>query len=70
MDQKLVLVFNTDQDKRFTLTINNPKADITTEEVEAEAARLIAEDIMRPSQGKPVSLYSAKVVNTATTVLK
>lgn len=70
MDQKLVLVFTTNQDKRFTLTINNPKADITTEEVEAEAARIIAEDIMRPSQGIPVSLYSAKVVNTATTVLK
>ncbi|HJG32334.1 Protein of unknown function [Jeotgalicoccus aerolatus] len=70
MDEKLVLVFNTNQDKRFTLTVNNPKEGITAEEVEAEAARLIAEDIMRPSQGIPVSLYSAKIVNTATTVLK
>lgn len=70
MDDKLVLVFNTNQDKRFTLTVNNPKEGITAEEVEAEAARLIAEDIMRPSQGIPVSLYSAKIVNTATTVLK
>jgi len=70
MDVKLVLVFNTNQDKRFTLTVNNPKEGITAEEVEAEAARLIAEDIMRPSQGIPVSLYSAKIVNTATTVLK
>ena len=70
MDEKLVLVFNTNQDKRFTLTVNNPKEGITAEEVEAEAARLIAEDIMRPSQGIPVTLYSAKIVNTATTVLK
>lgn len=70
MDEKLVLVFNTNQDKRFTLTVNNPKEGITAEEVETEAARLIAEDIMRPSQGIPVSLYSAKIVNTATTVLK
>ncbi|CAD2076059.1 hypothetical protein JEOAER750_01357 [Jeotgalicoccus aerolatus] len=70
MDEKLVLVFNTNQNKRFTLTVNNPKEGITAEEVEAEAARLIAEDIMRPSQGIPVSLYSAKIVNTATTVLK
>lgn len=70
MDEKLVLVFNTNQDKRFTLTVNNPKEGITAEEVEAEAARLIAEDIMRPSQGIPVSLYSAKIVNTSTTVLK
>ena len=70
MDEKLVMVFTTNQDKRFTLTVNNPKVGITSQEVEAEAARLIAENILRPSQGIPVSLYSAKVVNTATTVLK
>lgn len=70
MDEKLVMVFTTNQDKRFTLTVNNPKAGLTSQEVEAEAARLIAENILRPSQGIPVSLYSAKIVNTATTVLK
>ncbi|MGO1923730.1 MAG: DUF2922 domain-containing protein [Jeotgalicoccus sp.] len=70
MDEKLVMVFVTNQDKRFNLTINNPKAGITAAEVEAEAARLITEDILRPSQGIPVSLYSAKIVNTATSVLK
>lgn len=70
MDEKLVMVFTTNQDKRFTLTVNNPKVVLTSQEVEAEAARLIAENILRPSQGIPVSLYSAKVVNTATTVLK
>lgn len=70
MDEKLVMVFVTNQDKKFNLTINKPKAGITATEVEAEAARLIAEDILRPSQGIPVSLYSAKIVNTAISVLK
>lgn len=70
MDEKLVMVFTTNVDKRFNLTVNNPKAGITAAEVEAEAARIIAEDILRPVQGIPVSLYSAKIVNTATTVLK
>lgn len=70
MDEKLVLVFNTNEDKKFTLTINNPKEGITATEVEAEAERLIAANIMRPSQGIPVSLFSAKVVNTSTNVLK
>lgn len=69
MNKKLVLVFNTNEDKRFTLTINNPKENLTTVEVESEAARIIAEDVLRPSQGIPVSLYSAKVVDTNTTVL-
>lgn len=70
MNEKLVMVFVTNQDKRFNLTINNPKAGITAAEVEAEAARIIAEDVLRPSQGIPVSLYSAKIVNTETSVLK
>lgn len=70
MDEKLVMVFTTNVDKRFNLTVNNPKEGITAAEVEAEAARIIAEDILRPVQGIPVSLYSAKIVNTATTVLK
>ena len=69
MNKKLVLVFNTNEDKRFTLTINNPKENLTTAEVESEAARIIAEDVLRQSQGIPVSLYSAKVVDTNTTVL-
>ena len=70
MEEKLVMVFNTSDEKRYTLTINNPKEGITPAEVEAEAARLIAENVMRPSQGIPVSLYSAKIVNTETKVLK
>lgn len=70
MTEKLVLVFTTNEDKRFTLTINNPKEGITADEVEAEAQKIIDEDILRPNQGIPVSLYSAKIVNTATTVLK
>ena len=70
MYEKIVMVFVTNQDKRFNLTINNPKAGITAAEVEAEAARIIAEDVLRPSQGIPVSLYSAKIVNTETSVLK
>lgn len=56
MDEKLVMVFTTNVDKRFNLTVNNPKAGLTSAEVEAEAARIIAEDILRPVQGIPVSL--------------
>ncbi|CDZ99776.1 hypothetical protein BN1048_00649 [Jeotgalicoccus saudimassiliensis] len=70
MEEKLVMVFITNQEKRYTLTINNPKEGLTAAEVEAEAARLIAENVLRPSQGIPVSLYSAKIVNTSTEVLK
>ena len=66
MEEKLVMVFITNEEKRYTLTINNPKEGLT----EAEAARLIAENVLRPSQGIPVSLYSAKIVNTDTKVLK
>ncbi|WP_017548614.1 DUF2922 domain-containing protein [Salinicoccus carnicancri] len=56
MDKKLVVVFNTDADRRFTLNISNPADDLTEETLLQEAGRLISTNALAPTQGKPVSV--------------
>ncbi|MFC3419623.1 DUF2922 domain-containing protein [Salinicoccus hispanicus] len=62
MTKKLVIVFDTDLSRRFTLTINNPKEDLTEATLVAEAERLIELGVLAPMQGRPVSVHSAKIV--------
>ncbi|GAB3070387.1 DUF2922 domain-containing protein [Salinicoccus sesuvii] len=62
MTKKLVIVFDTDLNRRFTLTLNNPKTDLTEAALMAEAERLIELGVLAPMQGRPVSVYSAKIV--------
>lgn len=69
MNTKLVVRFDTDLGKRFTMSFNNPKADLTTEIVQGELQKIIDSDILAPSQGKPISIYSAELVETNITNL-
>lgn len=62
MTKKLVVVFNTDANRRFTLNISNPAEGLTEETLLLEANRLIATNALAPMQGKPVSVHSAKIV--------
>ena len=69
MAEKLVLTFNTEYDRKFNKTINDPKEGLTQADIVREANKIIATDVLRPSSGKPVSLVSAKIIQTDTTVL-
>lgn len=69
MAEKLVLTFNTEYDRKFNMTINDPKEGLTQSDIVREANKIIATDVLRPSSGKPVSLVSAKIIQTDTTVL-
>ncbi|WP_342389166.1 DUF2922 domain-containing protein [Salinicoccus bachuensis] len=62
MTKKLVIVFNTELNRRFTLNISNPKEDLTEATLLLEAERLIETGALAPMQGKPVSVHSAKIV--------
>lgn len=62
MSKKLVIVFNTEEDRKFTLNLNAPKADLTSEVVMQEAQKIIDSNSLTPTQGKPVSVASAKIV--------
>lgn len=69
MDIKLIARFDTDEGKRFTVTMNNPKEDLAPELVASELQKIIDLDVLAPSQGKPVSIYSAEIVETKVTTL-
>lgn len=69
MQEKLILTFNTEYDKKFNMSINDPKEGLTRLEIEREATKIIASNVLRPAAGMPVSLDSAKIVKTDTTVL-
>lgn len=69
METKLVARFDTDEGKRFTMTFNNPKADLTRETVSEELERIIDLDVLSPSQGKPNKIHSAQLVETRITEL-
>lgn len=69
MNSKLVVRFDTEEGKRFTMTFNNPKQDLTNEIVQGELDKIIESGVLAPSQGKPVSVYSAEIVETNVTPL-
>lgn len=69
MNRKLIIVFNTQDERKFTLTLNNPKTGLTSAQVMAEAQKIIDSSSLTPSQGKPVSVASAKIVEQQESVL-
>ncbi len=69
MDIKLIARFDTDEGKRFTMTMNNPQEDLAPELVASELQKIIDLDVLAPSQGKPVSIHSAEIVETKVTTL-
>jgi hypothetical protein len=69
MDKRLVVVFNTDANRRFTMNFRNPDEGLTETELLEAADKLIASNALDPTQGKPVNVESAKVVSTETQVI-
>lgn len=69
MSKKLVMIFNTDEGRKFTLNLNDPKEGLTSAEVLAEAQNIINSNTLIPTQGKPVSVDSVKIVEQSEEIL-
>lgn len=69
MDKRLVVVFNTDANRRFTMNFRNPNEALTEAELLEAAQKLIDTDALDPLQGKPIGVHSAKIVSTDTQVI-
>lgn len=69
MEKRLVVVFNTDANRRFTMNFRNPNEAVTEVELLEAAQKLIDSDALDPMQGKPIGVHSAKVVSTDTQVI-
>ena len=67
LNRKLVMTFKTTDDKKVSLTVDNPREDLTEEEVKTAMELIKEKNIFAPGGADLASLVSAKVVVTDTT---
>ena len=67
LNKKLVMTFRTTDDKKVSLTVDNPREDLSEEEVKTAMELIIEKNIFAPGGADLASLVSAKVVQTDTT---
>lgn len=67
LNKKLIMTFKTTDDKKVSLTVDNPKEDLTEEEVKTCMELIKEKNIFAPGGADLASLVSAKVVETDTT---
>ena len=67
LNRKLVITFKTTDDKKVSLTVDNPREDLTEEEVKTAMELIKEKNIFAPGGADLASLVSAKVVETDTT---
>ena len=67
LNKKLVMTFKTTDDKKVSLTVDNPREDLNEEEVETAMELIKEKNIFAPGGADLASLVSAKVVQTDTT---
>lgn len=66
--RKLVISFKTSADKSASISIDNPKIDVTEEEIKSTMGLILSKNIFAVDGKDFVSLVSAKVTETDTTV--
>ena len=67
LNRKLVMTFKTTDDKKMSLTVDNPREDLSEEEVKTAMELIKEKNIFAPGGADLASLVSAKVVQTDTT---
>ena len=67
LNRKLLMTFKTTDDKKVSLTVYNPREDLTEEEVKTAMELIKEKNIFAPGGADLASLVSAKVVETDTT---
>lgn len=65
--KKLVMTFKTDEDKKVSLIVDDPRPNITEAEIIAAMQSVITNDIFAPNGESLVASVNAKVVETGTT---
>ena len=65
--KKLLMYFKTIGDKRISISVDNPREDLTEEEVKTVMTLILSSNIFLPNGEELASLIEAKVVETGTT---
>ena len=67
VQKKLVMTFKSSDDKKVSITVDNPREDLEENEIKEAMDTIIEKDISSPNGGSLVSIVCAKVVQTDTT---
>ena len=65
--KRLVMTFKTTDDKKVSLSVDNPREDITESEIKDAMDLVVSKNIFDPNGADIVSAVEAKVVVTDTT---
>lgn len=65
--KKLLMSFMTTSGKRVSISVDDPREDLTEEEIETAMSMIVSKNIFKPSGENLVSLVEAKVIDTNTT---
>ena len=65
--KRLVMTFKTTDDKKVSLSVDNPREDITESEIKDAMDLVVSKNIFAPNGGDIVATVEAKVVVTDTT---
>ena len=65
--KRLVMTFKTTDDKNVSLSVDNPREDITESEIKDAMDLVVSKNIFAPNGADIVSAVEAKVVVTDTT---
>ena len=65
--KKLLMTFKTTDDKNVSISVDEPREDITEQEIYDAMMIILNKDIFYPNGSTLVSLVGAKVVETGTT---
>ena len=67
LNKRLVMTFKTTDDKKVSLSVDNPREDITESEIKDAMDLVVSKNIFAPNGADIVSAVEAKVVVTDTT---
>ena len=67
LTKKLLMTFKNSDDKKISLSVEDPREDITEEEIKSAMELVLAKNIFAPNGLDLVSVLEAKVVVTDTT---
>ena len=67
LNKKLVMTFKTTDDKKVSISVDNPREDLSENEIKSAMELIIDKNIFAPNGEELAALVSAKVVQTDTT---
>ena len=65
--KKLVMTFKTNDDKKVSLSVDNPREDITENEIKSAMELIVSKNVFAPNGSDIVAVVEAKVIVTDTT---